>query len=100
MARYIDVDALLQDIERTIDDSGCVNHEREIMDCIRYAPTVETNRRGSWEYIGTVEDCAFWKCNSCNRHTFSECLGPGKIVIYKFCPNCGARMESAEYDPN
>lgn len=37
MANLIDKDALLADIADTIDNSGCVNHEREIMDCIRYA---------------------------------------------------------------
>ena len=36
--RIIDKDALLSDIEHTIEESGCVNHEGEIMDCVRYAP--------------------------------------------------------------
>ena len=39
--RLIDADALLSDIERTIEESGCVNHESEIMDCVRYAPTID-----------------------------------------------------------
>ena len=39
--RMIDKDALLSDIERTIEESGCVNHESEIMDCVRYAPEVD-----------------------------------------------------------
>ena len=39
--RLIDADALLSDIERTIEESGCVNHEGEIMDCVRYAPEVD-----------------------------------------------------------
>ena len=39
--RPIDADALLSDIERTIEESGCVNHEGEIMDCIRYASEVD-----------------------------------------------------------
>ena len=30
--RIIDADALLSDIERTIEASGCVNHEGEIME--------------------------------------------------------------------
>lgn len=34
-------DALLSDIENTIKNSGCVNHEDEIMDCIKYAPIVD-----------------------------------------------------------
>ena len=39
--RMIDKDALLSDIERTIEESGCVNHEGEIMDCVRYASEVD-----------------------------------------------------------
>ena len=38
--RMIDKDALLSDIERTIEESGCVNHEGEIMDCVRYASAI------------------------------------------------------------
>ena len=39
--RLIDADALITDIEETIAESGCVNHEGEIMDCIRYASEVD-----------------------------------------------------------
>ena len=33
--------ALLEDIRQTIEASGCVNHEGEMLDCIRYAPAVD-----------------------------------------------------------
>lgn len=33
--------ALLNDIRKTIEESGCVNHEGEMLDCIRYAPAVD-----------------------------------------------------------
>lgn len=32
---------LLDDIRKTIDASGCVNHEGEMLDCIRYASAVD-----------------------------------------------------------
>ena len=38
--RLIDVDALIADIHITIDNSGCVNHEKEIMDCVIYADII------------------------------------------------------------
>lgn len=38
MGDLISREALLAEIRLAIEDSGCVNHEREIMDCIRYAP--------------------------------------------------------------
>ena len=52
--RIIDKDALLSDIERTIEESGCVNHEGEIMDCVRYAPEVDAApvARGEWIHTG------------------------------------------------
>ena len=41
---------LLSDIERTIEESGCVNHEGEIMDCVRCASEVDAAPvvRGEW----------------------------------------------------
>ena len=39
--RLIDADALLSDIAKTIEESGCVNHESEIIDCIEYAPVID-----------------------------------------------------------
>lgn len=48
--RMIDKDALLSDIACAIEESGCVNHEGEIMDCVRYAPEVDAAPvvRGEW----------------------------------------------------
>lgn len=33
--------ALLDNIQKTIEESGCVNHEGEMLDCIRYATAVD-----------------------------------------------------------
>jgi hypothetical protein len=41
MAELIEREALLDEIQLAIEDGGCVNHEHDIMDCIRYAPTVD-----------------------------------------------------------
>lgn len=38
---YISRESVLADIEQTIEDSGCVNHEREIIDCVRYADAAD-----------------------------------------------------------
>jgi hypothetical protein len=38
--RLIDADALIADIYTTIEDSGCVNHEKEIIECVMYADVV------------------------------------------------------------
>ena len=102
--RLIDADALLSDIERTIEESGCVNHEGEIMDCIRYAPEVDTVPvvRGEWK-MDTDPDDGDCRCSSCKvcidalhkrNHGLLNALGFKLHTFYKYCPNCGAKMES------
>ena len=80
--RTIDKDALLSDIERTIVESGCVNHEGEIMDCVRYAPTIEAVPvvHGEWIFVGYGKPDA-WDCSECNAMVGRK---------YNFCPNCGS----------
>lgn len=89
--RLIDADALLSDIERTIEESGCVNHESEIMDCVRYAPTVDAAPvvRGEWEPIFKGADTC--KCSVCKRKGFSD--SDFGFIATPYCPNCGAEME-------
>lgn len=51
----IDIDALMADIERTIVESGCVNHEGEIMDCVEYAPAIDAVN------VIRCKDCVYWQ---------------------------------------
>ena len=87
MPRYIDADALLADIERTKRQSGCVNHESEIMDCIEYAPTIDamTVVRGEWRVIGMRP------VGTRLTHYCSVCDGHGSDDM-NYCPNCGCDM--------
>lgn len=54
MDEYISRDLVLADIEQTIEDSGCVNHEREIIDCVRYAKTADIVP------VVRCKDCIHW----------------------------------------
>ena len=96
MARYIDVDALLQEIECTIADSGCVNHEREIMDCIHYAPTTDIIpvNRGKWLKTSTKVGWVECVCSICGGDAPAE-YGRYTWIQSDYCPDCGARMDSA-----
>jgi len=88
----IDKDALLSDIERTIGESGCVNHEGEIMDCIRYASEVDAVPvvRGAWV---KSDDYKGWLvCSACHDCYVDNAWVNGKK--WRYCPNCGAKMES------
>ena len=88
----IDKDALLSDIERTIGESGCVNHEGEIMDCIRYASEVGAVPvvRGEW----ILNEDMKWACSSCEGLAIEHPNESDKRqAITTYCPNCGAKMD-------
>ena len=92
--RLIDKDALMDDIERTIENSGCVNHEGDIMDCVRYASEVDAVPvvRGRWRtWEEQFPDRTTRKknnlgvfCSACQLHADN---------MTSYCPNCGAKME-------
>jgi rubrerythrin len=93
--RLIDADALLGDIAKTIEESGCVSHENEIIDCIEYAPLVEYVEYATW--IGISDGDADgnpvydrWECSQCGYYAGEE------RPDWKFCPNCGNPMVKGE----
>ena len=80
--RLIDADALLIDIENTIKESGCVNHENEIMDCVEYAPTTDTKPSIHAVWVGN------WECSNCGYCANAE------HSDWQYCPNCGAKISN------
>ena len=95
----IDVNALIADIERTIEESGCVNHEGEIMDCVRYAPEVDAVPvvRGEWlvtdAYPHRVYCSLCYKTNVPNEEWLHE-----KNAYPKYCMWCGAKWRTSHED--
>ena len=71
---YISRDAVLADIEQTIENSGCVNHEGEIIDCASYAiaaDVVEVVRcKDCEQYV--AGEIGYGKCNFFKTAIFSE----------------------------
>ena len=87
--RLIDADALISDIERTIGESGCVNHEGEIMDCVRYAPIIEAVPvvHGKWIRMDETHPETGLNTHYCSICDYEiDGLEP-------YCPNCGAKMD-------
>lgn len=97
MPEYIEREALLQDIQDTIDNSGCVNHEIEIIDCVRYAmPPADVVRVVTARYIDTGNNCLYGhsravKCSNCGA-----IVGLVRSFKYKYCHACGAKMNGGK----
>ena len=51
---------------------------------IEYAPIVY----GQWENINDLE-C--FKCSHCGKYT-NQPWGTNGVILYPYCPNCGAKM--------
>lgn len=76
-------------------------HELEIMrDAIEHAiddvgevpsADVQPVKHGRWENEYLDDDDVWWAdCTNCNNDTHSRF---GRVSIYAYCPNCGARMD-------
>lgn len=82
--RLIDADALKFDIM-------CVyGSNPQYIRWLNHAPTVDAVpvRHGKWLPENRTMD-AFWVCSCCGFPSEAH----GAFKIYKFCPNCGARMD-------
>ena len=90
--RLIDADAL--EPHEVYMNYGC---QRIVyMDDIDEMPTIDAEpvRHGKW----TWEECVY-KCSECSHKAYGnilECMDG----TYKYCPNCGARMEIEENERN
>ena len=91
MPEYISRDLVLADIEQTIEDSGCVNHERDIIDCVRYATAAD---------VVEVVHARWWPDNmdaGCTNCGSGMPRNPdGSQEESEYCPNCGAKMDGGE----
>lgn len=94
MPRYIDADLMTADIQRYLcancsihcNPTKVKNSACDIAECLRRAdnaPTADVQevKLGRWEYNQDV--IPYWVCSECAYYVTHE---------YKFCPNCGAKM--------
>jgi hypothetical protein len=63
------------------------------------APTIDQVKHGKW--IKDGESCALYKCSECNDLCavagYANCIPEQQMYkVFKFCPNCGAKMERSE----
>ena len=111
--RLIDADALLKNIESEINKKTKVilladyNHYycsgmRNAIRLVKRLPTVEPVKHGHWIHVDELPSGDYFKCSECNHEIY---LKHGWKVSfespadkYKYCPNCGTRMENNAND--
>jgi hypothetical protein len=101
--RLIDVDAMHIDFDKYIEHIRLMKKGRIpkteiaiLLDCtgiINNAPTVDAVpvRHGKWIDEGQYADYHphhAWRCSECGEHVIEV-----DTPWYKYCPNCGARMD-------
>lgn len=60
------------------------------------AADVQPISHGRWENEYLDDDDVWWAdCTNCNNDAHSRF---GKVSIYAYCPNCGARMDGEQND--
>lgn len=102
MPRYIDADALKAKYEQMIPEIGDGYHKETLQDVLfelEYATTIspdEVRGVGHWvteqEAIDANDYSLRDTCSVCGRCDW-DCT---ESASFKYCPNCGARMEVSE----
>ena len=103
MDKYISREAIINEIEEEI-DAGDEFDERDVLinkglkialkDIKRQpAADVQSIKRGRWENEYLDDDVWWADCTNCKNDTHSRF---GRVSMYVFCPNCGARMSGTE----
>ena len=94
--RLIDADALMQAMYNrafetdgdTMWQSGCWVRYRAIEQVVKEQPTVEERKTGKWRICTEEIEETFHTGSRCTVCNYWKPMG-----IWKYCPECGARME-------
>ena len=92
--RLIDADNITYE---SIDSSDAVREEiksgcgilavrKEDIDVM---PTIEERKTGKWIHRG----CGIFSCSECDEKIGTNVYTEAETVRFRFCPNCGAKME-------
>ena len=85
--------------------SGLISDETERKKALQYInelPPVNPTKTGHWEWVQYDYNPKLgnWHCSEC-RCIVVECVDKeekGGIPLYKYCPQCGAKMQEAEIE--
>ena len=90
--RLIDADALTKEAGKLWSEMPDGEElSKELMKTINHAPTVDAVPvvHGRWELVDEAEP---------RRYGCSECSCLSWYGTYRYCPNCGAKMDGGEAD--
>ena len=98
--RLIDADKLINVVKKDINFNKeyCLDNfftkgyragMRNLYNIIANQPTIDSIKHGYWKESKCLDDC-FWVCSCCKCP--SQAIAAPKL--YKYCPNCGARMDA------
>ena len=89
----------LDTMDKALDENRTVEAYKDLLtECYKELPTVPPKAKtGHWVEIGD-EPYDTWECDNCGFVIDgSGCIDPEEYRdIYKYCPNCGAKMEGEE----
>lgn len=100
MARYIDADLLLKDIDESVifsvrngKNSPELRGAKKILDqIIKHISTVDVVevKHGEWNEFDNVCEVEY-VCSNCNFSIIEA--DPDQECAFNYCPNCGAKMD-------
>ena len=67
----------------------------DAINAIKSIPTIEP-KQGEWKPFDLTWGRSIWYCTACEESTEVPCDIWEHKPIYKYCPNCGARMKGAD----
>ncbi len=90
--RAIDGDALIGELHTQFFYDG--RDRTRVYAKVQEQPTIKPERKpGKWEPVVVFDGYVDFRCSACHRYRFHN----GEMrKKYKYCPNCGAKMEGTE----
>lgn len=92
--RLIDAGALMAEMHNIILEDG--EDRRTFYEVIERQPTIDPVKHGRWEKDEKASKDHFEQIFICSNCHNMEAWGWTEVDTYKYCPNCGAKMDEVE----